>query len=197
MSVTATRLLGVTLLMSLLLPFTDKRDGKQYATMEVNGQRWLKPNLSYAIPGKIDQVINDQGAYYSREEAKVACPAGYRLMTLKDFNHLLIGMDGEENKLQGKVVTKTVLEQYGFLLGGLSRGNGLAYEGQIGFYWTASDTLKPHHKTPDAGDIKHYIAIHIYQAEDSSKFNIEPTYVPETASAKRVNVNCKCVQNTD
>ena len=104
-------------------------------------------------------------------------------------------MEGKENKLQGKQVTKDELAKYGFQLGGLTTGKKVKYANNIGFYWTSTDTLKIDSKEPNKAKKKHYVAIHIYKNKSSDLYNIEPTYMP-ARSDNSIAINCKCVIDT-
>ncbi|MEM9327635.1 MAG: FISUMP domain-containing protein [Bacteroidota bacterium] len=82
--------------------FTDARDGKQYQTITfeielkagISVERtWLAENLNFNVPGSY--CYDDEPAYCSRfgrlynyEAAKEACPEGWHVPTIKEWNTL-------------------------------------------------------------------------------------------------------------
>jgi len=68
---------------------TDPRDGKTYYTRQIGDLIWMRNNLSYADAGvpysSAPAMTNISGNYYTWEEAKSACPEGWRLPTEQDW----------------------------------------------------------------------------------------------------------------
>lgn len=80
---------------------TDSRDGKVYSTIKIGKQEWTAQNINFqnpnswcynADPAKCEKY----GRLYSYVGAAQACPPGWRLPTLKDWN-MLIEEVGEES----------------------------------------------------------------------------------------------------
>ncbi|MGB1248613.1 MAG: FISUMP domain-containing protein [Chitinophagales bacterium] len=73
--------------------FIDSRDDETYKIKKINGVLWMIDNLRYETPAS-SYYKNDKenywefGRYYSKEEAKIACPEGWRLPNLDDFDSL-------------------------------------------------------------------------------------------------------------
>lgn len=69
--------------------FTDPRDGFEYRCTTVGGKDWFKDNLSYKQAGRplenCKATANLFGHLYTWEEAKDACPEGWRVSTLQDW----------------------------------------------------------------------------------------------------------------
>ena len=75
---------------------TDERDGNVYRTVNIDGTVWFVDNLKYDVPGGLtfcncgDTTSCDAwGRLYPWTEAKVACPAGWRLPILEEAQHLV------------------------------------------------------------------------------------------------------------
>ena len=69
--------------------FTDPRDGKVYQTNQIGDATWMLRNLAWDGAGKsyassecMDGIF---GRYYTWEEARTACPEGWRLPSDSDF----------------------------------------------------------------------------------------------------------------
>lgn len=78
---------------------TDPRDGRTYFTTEAGGKTWMRSNLAYfekdakgytfGMPRDGSEAIEEIfGGYYTWEEAKKACPAGWRVPTEADWDAL-------------------------------------------------------------------------------------------------------------
>ena len=75
--------------------FTDERDGNVYRTVDIDGLVWFVDNLKYEVPDGLtfcncgDTTSCDGwGRLYPFKEAKVACPAGWRLPLFEEVMHL-------------------------------------------------------------------------------------------------------------
>ena len=81
--------------------FTDPRDGNQYFTSAEGPTLWMKQNLYWAGSGisyeKSEVMDKIFGRYYTWEEAKDACPEGWRLPTDEDFKTLLSSVADAES----------------------------------------------------------------------------------------------------
>jgi len=74
--------------------FTDTRDGKTYKTMTINGQTWMVGFLKYQSPQtkcyeEKSENCQKYGVLYNFEDAKTACPKGWRLPTTQDMEKLI------------------------------------------------------------------------------------------------------------
>ncbi len=81
--------------------FVDSRDGKTYTSVNIDGVIWMAENLKYDTENSYcyeDDFGNCQyfGRLYTWESALNACPDGYHLPTVDEWNALLRAVGGEE-----------------------------------------------------------------------------------------------------
>lgn len=74
--------------------FEDPRDGNVYAYTSLHGLNWFTENLRYKMDQSIclstpDSLCEDCGEFYLMEQAFLACPAGWRLPTVKEIKQLI------------------------------------------------------------------------------------------------------------
>jgi uncharacterized protein (TIGR02145 family) len=80
---------------------TDKRDGRTYETMRVGAKTWMAENInaetgnSWCYDGDTSNC-NAYGRLYDWEAAKTACPAGWRLPTLKEWGGFVKAVSDKE-----------------------------------------------------------------------------------------------------
>lgn len=70
----------------------DSRDGKSYQIVNFNGLNWMTENLNYAIDGSACYENNldnceKYGRLYTWNQAKKACPKGWRLPSKNEWNN--------------------------------------------------------------------------------------------------------------
>ena len=82
--------------------FIDPRDGKQYAVVKIKSQIWFAENLAYrpkrgdffAIDDNPDYV-SKYGYLYFWETAKDACPKGWHLPSMEEWDTLIQNLGGK------------------------------------------------------------------------------------------------------
>lgn len=80
---------------------TDPRDSKKYYYTTIAGRDWFIDNLAYEGAGKpfygSSAMVDIFGIFYTWEDAKSACPDGWRLPSNKDFLALHNSLTGANN----------------------------------------------------------------------------------------------------
>ena len=79
----------------------DARDGQLYRTFEYASQVWMAENLNYATEGSRCYENQDSncvkfGRFYPWEEAMDACPEGWHLPSVKEYNILFDAAGGKD-----------------------------------------------------------------------------------------------------
>jgi uncharacterized protein (TIGR02145 family) len=159
-------LLGVAVFAQEKGTFTDKRDGKEYKTIEMGNQVWMAENLNFETKTSRCYDNNPKncekyGRLYDWETAKDVCPYGWHLPFDIEWDNLYRFSDGSGGKSslyisetagkhlkaksgwndhQGKSGNGS--DTYGFaaLPGGMGTADGRASSGigSIGTWWSAS-----------------------------------------------------------
>jgi len=131
--------------------FTDPRDNKVYAMVEIGGMIWMAENLNHLpLLGDNCWCYNNEpsnceiyGRLYTWDAARTACPAGWRLPTNADWNNLVtfIGTSAG-TKLKSEPPRWNGTDDYGFLaLPGGSRSSTSTFGsvGADGRWWSATE----------------------------------------------------------
>jgi uncharacterized protein (TIGR02145 family) len=145
--------------------FTDSRDGQTYKTVVIGGVTWMAENLNYAAGGS--WCYNDDstfchkyGRLYDWKTAKIVCPKGFSLPSVRDWDDLVKEAGGRTagKALKSKRGWNDYLglneykersgggeNTFGFsaLPGGVSLySGGFSYAGTNGYWWTATEDTK-------------------------------------------------------
>ena len=135
---------------------TDERDGKTYKTVVIGKQTWMAENLnfetrfSYCYENK-DENCAKYGRLYKWEFAMEACPAGWGVPSLEEFQVLVATVGGQT--MAGKVLKSAEgwkdggngSDEYGFAAlpaGFVSDDTTFHNEGEYAQFWSTSGTTK-------------------------------------------------------
>ena len=135
----------------------DSRNGKIYKTVKIGNQVWMAENLDYetgeAVCGEME-YLTLYGCLYSWDEAKTACPVGWRLPSQAEWNTLIEFVG--DSATAGKILKATIkwsdkghykdgTDDYGFTA--LPGGVRLPQKGKThqsfvnsgAFFWSATE----------------------------------------------------------
>ena len=123
---------------------SDDRDGQIYQAVSIDGKLWMTRNLNYEMSGSwiynnIPTNAKTFGRLYTWEAAQQACPDGWRMPTMEDWEELIAYLGG-----------------YGYAYSKLIDGGSTGFEAQlggwynqeqykfnrqglVGLYWTGSE----------------------------------------------------------
>ena len=133
----------------------DDRDGTIYRGVQIGGQVWMAENLNYEIEGsscyKYDaDSCTMYGRFYDQDLAKIACPYGWHLPSVNEWETLMNAAGGY--KIAGRELkSKTGWNNYydmdgnglnslGFavLPAGFTYGDKFTYSGDSAAFWTSA-----------------------------------------------------------
>ena len=135
---------------------TDDRDGKTYKTVVIGKQTWMAENLNFETRFSYCYENNDEncakyGRLYKWEFAMEACPAGWGVPSLEEFQALVAAVGGLP--MAGKVLKSTEgwkdggngSDEYGFAAlpaGYMQEDSTFHNEGEYAQFWSTSGTTK-------------------------------------------------------
>jgi uncharacterized protein (TIGR02145 family) len=130
--------------------FIDSRDAKTYQTVKIGNQEWMAENLNYETENSYcynDSTENCKkyGRLYTWEAALNACPSGWHLPTIEEFETLISNFGGKEyaGKKLKSLTGWNGVDKYGFnVLPAGSRGldGRFSYAGMLANFWSATAT---------------------------------------------------------
>lgn len=97
--------------------FVDERDGKEYNSVNINGDIWMAENLDYdgvesiCYNGKRDIDCSFYGRLYTFSSAKIACPKGWHLPSMEEWGRLVTYAGG--NAVAGQYLKSSVDGEWG------------------------------------------------------------------------------------
>ena len=144
---------------------TDPRDGKTYRIVTIGEQVWMAENLNYKTENsdcfgkKLGNCLK-YGQHYTWDDAQMACPAGWHLPTLTEWNILINAVGGLS--VAGKVLKAQMgwsnggdgTNDFGFTAfpAGRMDFDGDFFEGVKAFFWGAPE---------DGSDAVYYMGLQV------------------------------------
>jgi uncharacterized protein (TIGR02145 family) len=144
--------------------FTDKRDGRIYKTVKMpDGKTWMAENLNHKTGNSWCYEDNDAnckqyGRLYDWNTAKTACPRGWHLPSLKEWQKLVRAVDAnahlsggwDDDNVAGKKLKAkdgwnsggNGTDEYGFSAlpgGGRGSDGSFNHAGNDGYWWSATE----------------------------------------------------------
>ncbi len=113
---------GMLVVCSMAGTLKDSRDGKTYKTVKIGKQVWMAENLNYKTKGSVcfdnkDENCKKYGRLYTLEAAKSACPSGWHLPSMEEFESLLYYMGPDNSEWSRNLRASSWdegLDKYGF-----------------------------------------------------------------------------------
>ena len=124
--------------------FLDQRDGKRYPAVQVLGRFWLQRNLHYATEEMAcysDRPVfcDNFGGLYSWEAARRACPKGWHLPEIEEWNELIEGFGGYEGSKAFKALGYGGNSFFEAKRGGIQEPQGgFRSLNEEGFFWSGT-----------------------------------------------------------
>jgi uncharacterized protein (TIGR02145 family) len=127
-------------------------EGNIYQTIRIGDQIWLAENLKtkYTYSGDLlsgvhayndnEDYVEEYGRLYAWETAKDACPTGWRLPSISDWNALIsnIGSDAADKLKEGGV------SGFNVKMAGRLSGESYGYLGALGTFWSSTESDSDH-----------------------------------------------------
>lgn len=128
--------------------YLDERDQVVYHLIKVGTQVWFGSDLKYAMPNSFcyDNIpvnCEEYGRLYNYEEAKKACPSGWKLPNEQDWQQLEAALGMPENELdsirvwRGAGVSNQMIDRLKIQFSGVGKPSGKDFFGmdQLVYYW--------------------------------------------------------------
>ena len=104
--------------------------------VEINGIRWATANVE--TPGSFAANPESAGGFFSFDEAQTACPPGWRVPTLEEFQSLIDAAAGEWTTVNGVNGRFFGTAPHRIFLPALGFYGNQAHVGVTGWYWSSS-----------------------------------------------------------
>jgi uncharacterized protein (TIGR02145 family) len=165
----------------LLDTYIDQRDGKRYPAVKTGGQIWLQRNLAYQTDGAVcwgekPLMCENLGALYSWEAAMRACPTGWRLPGIADWDALIQAWGRYDDKESYEALIYGGKSFFQAQLSGMQALDGSFGDlNEEGFFWT--------HNTSGS------------QEAFAIRFNGPQKAIWKIPADKKIKFSCRCVKN--
>lgn len=164
----------------LLDTYIDQRDGKRYPAVKTGGQIWLQRNLAYQTDGAVcwgekPLMCENFGALYTWEAAMRACPNGWRLPGIADWDALIHAWGRYDDKESYEALIYGGKSFFQAQLSGMQALDGSFGDlNEEGFFWT--------HNTSGS------------QEAFAIRFNGPQKAIWKIPADKKIKISCRCVK---
>lgn len=119
----------------------------QYKTVKIGNKVWMAENLNRDIPGSYvyngqSELAKKYGRLYTWEAARNACPAGWHLPSVGEWDEL-IAVLGSEN-IAGKQLKASGSSGFNALFAGYTNGQSFFFLESMGGFWSATEYDNSH-----------------------------------------------------
>ena len=133
--------------------YLDKRDGRNYKVIKVANKWWMAENFAFDADGTYFYMNNELkfrrwGKLYTWKAAREACPPGWRLPTVEDWDELLDSFYPDFTSNPGKKAEneffKSLIKEgnsgFDSMFAGFRRHDGsFCKNGDWGLYWSSAE----------------------------------------------------------
>ena len=167
---------------------TDGRDGKVYHLDQYGDQTWIREDLVYQFDDQ-EQSEFPEGLY-TLAQAKLACPEGFHLPSLKEWQQRISTYPGRGNPRSGRFVPLNQKDSSLYYRGLVWSGNFMAKD-TMAVYWTTTDTTRVFNDESGIAEPA-TMGIHIYNDEAvKDSMNVEPSFL----NSPDHGFSCKCIKD--
>ena len=161
--------------------FLDQRNGQRYPVVELYGMFWMQSNLGFPMEGMVCYkhrpiFCDNFGGLYNWDSAREACPPGWHLPTLGEWDELVVNFGGYDSFDAFQTLGRGGGSFFEAKLGGIQEPGGqFRSMNEEGLFWTL-----------DPESEKEAIAI-VFEKRAGA---IHQVPVPKAAK-----LSCRCVQD--
>jgi uncharacterized protein (TIGR02145 family) len=118
--------------------FVDQRDFKSYKWIKIGSQTWMAENLNFSTDDGSWCIDQKYGRHYNWKTANIACPAGWHLPSLAEFNILMKQVGSSHYEVEDELLPEGH-SGFNALRGGFRDFNAKFYNVEKGAYFWCSD----------------------------------------------------------
>ena len=169
---------------------TDDRDGMVYHLDAYGDQTWIREDIVFQTPAEENTEAMPEGLY-TREQAKAACPEGFHLPTLAEWQKRIMTYPGSGNPRNGRFVHLDHKDSSLYYRGLVWSGRFMA-ENVMAVYWTTTDSTRVFNDESGIAEPA-YMGVHVYNDDVATdSVSVEPTF----SNSPDHGFSCKCIKDS-